>query len=218
MAAFSFHPVKVIAMGEGGAVTTNDARLAGRLCLLRNHGMSRERADLVDSDLALEVTGRPAPWLYEMNAPGYNYRIPDVLCALGISQLAKLDRFLACRRHLAARYDEALVRLRGLVRPAARPQNCTSAFHLYPVLIDFARAGRTKTAVVEALRHAGIGTQVHYIPVHLQPYYRSKPNFVSLPNAIAYYRGTLSLPLFPSMTDADVDRVVAELANALQAE
>jgi UDP-4-amino-4,6-dideoxy-N-acetyl-beta-L-altrosamine transaminase len=215
MAVFSFHPVNAIAMGEGGAVATNDAGLSKRLRLLRNHGMSRDRSGFVSGELADDASGEPAPWFYEMAEPAYNYRVPDVLCALGISQLAKLDRFLARRRHLAAHYDEALLGLKGLVRPAARPHNCTSAFHLYSVLIDFARAGRTRVAVVEALREAGIGTQVHYIPVHLQPYYKSQPSFVDLTHAVSYYRKALSLPLFPAMTDTDVDRVVDQLARAL---
>jgi dTDP-4-amino-4,6-dideoxygalactose transaminase len=217
MTVFSFHPTKAIAMGEGGAVTTNDGGLSKRLRLLRNHGMSRDRSSFSSGELANDGSDHPAPWFYEMAEPGYNYRVPDVLCALGISQLAKLDRFLARRRQLAARYDQALTQLNGLVRPAARPHNCTSAFHLYSVLIDFARAGQTRVAVVEALRKAGIGTQVHYIPVHLQPYYKGKPNFVSLPHAESYYRNTLSLPLFPAMNDADVDRVVDQLARALGA-
>lgn len=217
MTAFSFHPVKAIAMGEGGAITTNDPRLADRLRLLRNHGMSRDAGSFVDKDLAYDGSSKPAPWFYEMSEPGFNYRVPDVLCALGVSQLAKLDRFLARRRHLAARYDDVLKPLAKLVRPATRPAGCRSAFHLYAVLIDFARAGRSRVAVVEALRGAGIGTQVHYIPVHLQPYYKRKPSFLELPGARAYYQRTLSLPLFPAMTDADVDRVVAGLTEALGA-
>jgi UDP-4-amino-4,6-dideoxy-N-acetyl-beta-L-altrosamine transaminase len=201
MATFSFHPVKTIATGEGGMVTTNDARLAERLRRLRSHGMIRpEGGD---------------PWWYEMPEIGFNYRLPDILCALGLSQLAKLDRFAARRRALAARYEEALKPLAPLVVQAARPDWSDPVLHLMVALIDFPAAGLTRREVVEALRARGVGTQVHYIPVHTQPYYRERYGELELPGAQAWYERCLSLPLYPGMADEDVDHVVAALAEVL---
>lgn len=203
MATFSFHPVKTIATGEGGMVTTNDPRLAERLRRLRSHGMVRpEGGD---------------PWWYEMPEPGFNYRLPDILCALGISQLAKLDRFAARRRLLAARYAEALAPLAPLVRLATRPDWSDPVLHLMVALIDFEAAGKSRREVVEALKARGVGTQVHYIPVHTQPYYRERYGELDLPGANAWYDRCLSLPLYPGMADEDVDHVVAALAEVLGA-
>ena len=202
MATFSFHPVKTIATGEGGMVTTNDTSLAERLRTLRSHGMIRPAgAD---------------PWWYEMPEPGFNYRLPDILCALGQSQLAKLPRFAARRRALAARYQAALTRLTPLVQPAASPTWSDPVLHLMVVLIDFQTVGRTRREVMALLGAQGIGSQVHYIPVHGQPYYVDRYGPLSLPGAEAWYERCLSLPLYPGMEDQDVDRVVDALAGALK--
>lgn len=201
MATFSFHPVKTIATGEGGMVTTHDDGLATRLRALRSHGMVRP----ADAD----------PWWYEMPEIGFNYRLPDILCALGLSQLAKLPRFAARRRALTARYEALLGPLAPLVRPATRPDWSDPVLHLMTVLIDFEAAGRSRRQVVEALKAEGIGTQVHYIPVHTQPYYRDRYGELDLPGAQAWYDRCLSLPLFPGMADADVERVVEALRRAL---
>lgn len=201
MATFSFHPVKAIATGEGGMVTTRDAELAGRLRRLRSHGMVRPaKAD---------------PWWYEMQEPGFNYRLPDILCALGQSQLRKLPVFAARRRALATAYALAVAPLAPVVGLAARPAWSDPVLHLMTVLIDFKAAGRTRTEVVAALNTAGIGSQVHYIPVHHQPYYRARYGDLDLPGAEAWYARCLSLPLFPAMDDADVPRVVQALRSAL---
>jgi UDP-4-amino-4,6-dideoxy-N-acetyl-beta-L-altrosamine transaminase len=216
MACFSFHPVKTIATGEGGMVTTNDPVLADRLALMRTHGISRDAAGFQRADLAFDTDGQVNPWFYEMQALGFNYRMPDVLCALGISQLAKLDRFIARRRALAARYRRLLEPLAPLVRPAPTPKGCDPTLHLFVALIDFAAAGRSRRQVMEALRTRGIGSQVHYIPVHEQPYYKDRYGPLNLPGATAYYARCLSLPLYPAMADADVDRVVGSLKAALR--
>ena len=208
MATFSFHPVKTIATGEGGMVTSNDAGLAERLRTMRSHGMVRPQT----------ASGAGAePWWYEMPEPGFNYRLPDILCALGLSQLAKLDRFAARRRALAKAYEAALAPLAPIVRMAARPAWSDPVLHLMCVLIDFEAAGVTRRAVVDALRARGVGTQVHYIPVHRQPYYRARYGELHLPGAEAWYDRCLSLPLYPAMADADVGKVTEALKAVLGA-
>jgi UDP-4-amino-4,6-dideoxy-N-acetyl-beta-L-altrosamine transaminase len=217
LAIFSFHPVKTVTMGEGGAVTGNDVALERRLRLLRNHGLTRDPDAFVQMRLAHDAGGAPNPWYYEMPEPGFNYRASDIACALGTSQLAKLSRFVARRRALAARYDGRLSSLAPLVRPIGRAPGCEPAWHLYVVLVDFAAAGRDRAAVMGALHRQGIGTQVHYLPVAWQPYYRARYGEADLPGAAAYYARCLSLPLYPAMTDGDVDRVVDALATAIGA-
>ena len=217
MACFSTHPVKAIAMGEGGVVSTNDPVLAERLARYRNHGMSRDAASFANRDLAFAADGNANPWYYEMAEPGYNYRAPDVLCALGLSQLKKLDRFVVRRRQLAVLYDRALGPLAPLVRRVPPVAWSEHAYHLFAVLIDFAAAGVDRAEVMHRLRAAGIGSQVHYLPVHRQPYYQQRYGRLDLPGADAYYARCLSLPIFPTMADGDVDRVVAALAAALKA-
>ena len=201
MATFSFHPVKTIATGEGGMVTTNDAALAGRLRTLRSHGMVRPAGG--------------DPWWYEMPEPGFNYRLPDILCALGQSQLKKLPRFAARRRALAAAYQKALSSLAPTVRIAAQPAWSDPVLHLMTVLIDFEAVGRSRRQVVDALKAQGVGSQVHYIPVHTQPYYRKLYGPQSLPGAEAWYARCLSLPLYPGMSDEDIDHVASALKVAL---
>ena len=216
MAMFSFHPVKTIAMGEGGAITTNDADLAEKLQRFRNHGMVREHSRFESETLAFDASGAPNPWYYEMPEPGFNYRASDIHCALGLSQMAKLDSFVAARNALVARYDELLPELHPLVRPVARVGGGQPAWHLYAVRIDFEAAGIARGAVMKALRDRGVGTQVHYLPVHLQPYYQRRYGTISLPGAEAYYGAVLSLPLFETMTNDDVERVVETLADVLR--
>jgi UDP-4-amino-4,6-dideoxy-N-acetyl-beta-L-altrosamine transaminase len=215
MTIFSFHPVKTIVMGEGGAVTTNDSALADRAALLRNHGMSRNPDAFVQPDMAFDAAGDANPWYYEMAEIGYNYRVSDIHCALGLSQLGKLARFVDRRRELAACYDELLAPLAPLLKPISRQAGCRPAWHLYTVLIDFDNAGISRADLMRRLRAQDVGSQVHYIPVHRQPYYLDRYGDLELPGADAYYARTLSLPLFTGMTDADVERVVENLTSLL---
>jgi len=201
MATFSFHPVKTIATGEGGMITTNDAAIAERLRTLRSHGMVRPEGC--------------EPWWYEMPEPGFNYRLPDILCALGLSQLRKLPRFVKRRRALTALYREALAPLAPTLRIASQPAWSDPALHLLVVLIDFGAVGKTRREVVDALKARGVGTQVHYIPVHLQPYYRELYGELYLPGAEAWYSRCLSLPLYPGMEDGDVEQVAVALKDVL---
>ena len=216
MTIFSFHPVKTITAGEGGAVTTNDAVLAEKLSRLRNHGITRQADDFIDRAAAFDSKGEPNPWYHEMHQPGLNYRASDIHCALVLNQLKKIDRFIARRRALARRYDAGLARLAPFVRPVARVPGCDPSLHLYAVLIDFKTLGIERAEVMRRLRSAGVGTQVHYIPVHRQPYYRSRYPNVSLPGADAYYARQLSLPLYAGMEDRDVDLVVEALASIVE--
>jgi dTDP-4-amino-4,6-dideoxygalactose transaminase len=212
---FSFHPVKTIATGEGGAVTTADPELAKRIAFLRNHGMTRDANEFVLSDLAFDDERKPNPWHYEMSEVGFNYRLSDIHCALGSSQLAKLPRFAARRRELARLYDELLSPFAPIMRPVTRVPWATPTWHLYSVLLDFERAGRSRAGVMEGLRQFGVLTQVHYIPVHRQPYYAGRYGVTDLPGADAYFRRQLSLPLFHDMSDDDVGHVVASLAKVV---
>ncbi len=214
-ACFSFHPVKTVAMGEGGAVTTNDPVMAAAMRRLRGHGMERTPATPAYPEFATAPDGSPNPWYYEMNEVGWNFRASDIHCALGLSQLKKLPAFLRRRAELVALYDAALKPLAPVVQPLGRTGSTTVGWHLYVVLMDFAAMGKDRATVMRELARAGIGTQVHYFPVHLQPYYQRLYGRQHLPGAESYYQRCLSLPLFPAMSDSDIARVVEAVRNTL---
>ena len=216
MTVFSLHPVKTIAMGEGGVVTTNDATLYENLLRLRNHGMVRDAARFVQRDEAFDADGQPNPWYYEMPEPGYNYRASEIHCALGLSQLRKLDHFLARRRELADAYDAALKPLSTWLQPIPRVAKCASGWHLYVVHVDFPSARKSRATIMRKLLERGIGTQVHYLPVSRQPYYLSRYGNRRLAGANAYYASCLSLPIFPEMSSADVTRITTAMAEVLE--
>jgi UDP-4-amino-4,6-dideoxy-N-acetyl-beta-L-altrosamine transaminase len=211
---FSFHPVKNIAAGEGGAALTNQPDVARRLAMFRNHGVNRDAAQFIDKEAGFE-SAQVNPWYYEMTALGLNYRLSDINCALARSQLGKIEHFAAARRRLAARYDSRLADFAPLLRPITRSRHCVPTWHLYSVLIDFDTTGASRGQLARALEERGIRTQVHYIPVHRHPYYRDRYGAMSLPGAEAYYRRTLSLPLFVGMDEDDVDYVVENLGELL---
>lgn len=211
---FSFHPVKTIAAGEGGAAVVNDPALAARLRRARCHGINRDPAAFDDVAAATAADGSINPWWHEMVDLGYNYRLTDLQCALGASQLRRLDAFAARRRRLAALYQAGLAPLAPRVRPLAHVPGCRPAWHLQVALIDFTD-GPDRAAVMNGLRRRGVGSQVHYIPLYRHPYYRPLHDAPPLPGAEAYYARALSLPLFATMEDDDVRRVVDALAEAL---
>jgi perosamine synthetase len=218
MAILSFHPVKHITTGEGGAITTNDPGLASELRDLRTHGITKDPQRLTRSD---------GPWYYEQHTLGFNYRLTDLQSALGSSQLKKLERFVARRRQLAARYDAAFAAppLAEVVQPLAIRAQATSSYHLYVVrLVDARRQGEPLEAIAarrrmlfDSLREQGISPQVHYIPVPRQPDFAVAAGqpAVAYPGADAYYASCISLPMFPAMQDEDVDRVVEVVRGAL---
>jgi UDP-4-amino-4,6-dideoxy-N-acetyl-beta-L-altrosamine transaminase len=213
-ATFSFHPVKTLAAGEGGMVATNDAACAARMRRLRNHGVTHDPALMAEAG-SLDADGARNPWAYEQMELGFNYRMNELEAALGRSQLAKLDRFVARRAALADRYEALLKPLAPLVTPTPRGPG-RPGLHLFSVLIDFEAAGVSRAEVMRRLSAQGIGTQVHYIPLYRQPYFKARYGEMRLAGAEAYYARVLALPLFPAMRDSDVDRVVQALGRALE--
>jgi UDP-4-amino-4,6-dideoxy-N-acetyl-beta-L-altrosamine transaminase len=206
LTVFSFHAVKIITTAEGGIITAQDDRFAERLRLLRSHGITRDRSLMSD--------GSQGAWYYEQLDLGFNYRMTDVQAALGSSQLRRLPSLHARRVELAARYDKLLADLPVITR--STPTDRVSALHLYVIEIDPQRCQVPRAVVFERLRAAGIGVNVHYIPIHLQPYYRRLgfgPG--AFPAAEQYYSRALTLPLYPALTDDQQDRVVDTLAEAL---
>jgi UDP-4-amino-4,6-dideoxy-N-acetyl-beta-L-altrosamine transaminase len=202
MTVFSFHPVKIITSAEGGMVLTNRRDLAERLQRLRSHGMTRDPGQMTEPS--------HGPWYYQQVELGFNYRITDLQAALGLSQLNKLDDFIERRRERVARYDRLLAYL-PLTLPSPQPE-AESAWHLYVVRLQLDRINLSHRQVFEGLRAAGIGVNLHYIPVHLQPYYRDL-GFAEgdFPQAERYYAEAISLPLFPLLSDEQQDFVVEQL-------
>ncbi|GAB3443562.1 UDP-4-amino-4,6-dideoxy-N-acetyl-beta-L-altrosamine transaminase [Massilia solisilvae] len=203
---FSFHPVKIITTAEGGMALTNDPALADKMALLRSHGITRDPAAMTEAP--------HGPWYYQQIELGFNYRMTELQAALGVSQMTRLDEYVARRHALARRYDRLLADL-----PLATPwqhEDGYSGLHLY--VIRLRQGGRSHAAVFDALRASGIGVNLHYIPVHTQPYYQRmgfKPG--DFPEAERYYAEAISLPMYPTMTEAQQDEVVAALRKALDA-
>lgn len=203
---FSFHPVKIITTAEGGLALANDAALAGKLRLLRSHGITREAGEMTDAP--------HGPWYYQQVDLGYNYRMTELQAALGLSQLGRLDAYVARRHELAQRYDRLLAKL-----PVTLPfqhADGYSGLHLYVIRLQLDRIGRSHRDVFNALRAAGIGVNLHYIPVHTQPYY-ARMGFKAgdFPEAMRYYAEAISLPMYATLSEAQQDAVVAALQKAL---
>jgi UDP-4-amino-4,6-dideoxy-N-acetyl-beta-L-altrosamine transaminase len=207
MAVFSFHPVKIITTGEGGMVLTNREDLYEKLKRLRTHGVTRDQRFMDDAS--------HGPWYYEQIDLGFNYRMTDLQAALGLSQLRRIDEFVRRRHELAARYGGLLQGL-PVVLPQQHP-DAYSAFHLYSIRLQLGAIKHTRREVFEAMRAAGIGVNVHYIPVHAQPHYR-RLGFRDgdFPEAERHYRETITLPLYVGLNETDQDRVVAALRDALR--
>lgn len=209
---FSFHPVKTLTTGEGGMLLTDNDEIASRARRLRTHGMERDHAKFEGFGASTGPLAEVGPWVYEMQELGYNFRITDLQCALGRAQLARLDEFLNRRREVVAAYNEAFadlpwLRTPGLARPEERG---TTSWHLYTAWLDFPALGRSRTAIIQELRAQEVGTQVLYIPVYLQPWYRKTYGYGPgyCPVAEDFYAGAVSLPLFAGLSEADVAQVI----------
>ncbi|WEJ63358.1 UDP-4-amino-4,6-dideoxy-N-acetyl-beta-L-altrosamine transaminase [Thiomicrorhabdus lithotrophica] len=200
---FSFHPVKIITTAEGGVATTNSQQLSEKMALLRSHGVTRD-VDLIDRC--------DGPWYYQQVDLGFNYRMTELQAALGLSQFERLDEFVVKRHQLAKKYDEYLASL-PLIQPY-QSENAHSSYHLYPVYLN--AADKDRKTVFEALRQAGIGVNVHYIPIHTQPFYQ-RLGFKQgdFPIAEDYYRNAISIPLHQSLSEADQKKVIASLYEVL---
>jgi perosamine synthetase len=207
LTTFSFHPVKHVTTGEGGMVSTDDPDLAAKMRSFRTHGITAD----------LHQRAKAGSWVYEMVALGYNYRLPDINCALGLAQLNKLDRWLAHRREIAARYQEAFAQMPEVNVPQILPET-NPAWHLYVIELNLEQLRVGRKEVFAALRAENIGVNVHYIPVYWHPYYQKIGYEKGLcPVAEAAYERLISLPLFAGMSDADVDDVVAAVDKVISA-
>ena len=206
MAVFSFHPVKIITTGEGGMVLTNNKNLYEKLCLYRSHGVTREPQFMTHKS--------DEPWYYQQIGLGFNYRMTDIQAALGYSQMQKLDEFVKRRRELAARYDELLRDL-----PLRTPfviKDSKPSWHLYIVRLDFNKIRKTKEQVFNEMKENGFVLNLHYIPVHTQPYYKSLGHKADeCPLSLDYYREAVTLPLYYSLTYEEQDMVVKVLKEVL---
>lgn len=205
---FSFYATKNITTGEGGMVTTNDQEGAERIRKMSLHGLSRD---------AWNRYADKGSWYYEILAPGYKYNLTDIAAALGLAQLHKSERFWKTRDRLAARYDEGLREVPEIVRPTAAP-HVQHAWHLYVIQLDRSRLRIDRGEFIRQLQGVGIGCSVHFIPLHIHPYYRDAYGYVpeDCPNAYAAFQGTISLPLYPKMTEGDVRRVTAAVREIVQ--
>lgn len=208
MTTFSFHPVKTITTGEGGAITTNDKNLYQKLLLLRSHGITKNPEDFNQN---------PGPWYYEMQNLGFNYRMTDIQAALGISQLKKLNKFAKFRQKIVKKYNQEFSKLLNIKIPYEKDKNHT-AWHLYVLLIDFQKLGKSRKQVMEELGRKNIGTQVHYIPVHFQPYFKKNYGYKKgdFPVAEKYYENCLSLPLYPKLTNKEINYITKEVKNVVK--
>ena len=206
MTVFSFHPVKHLTTGEGGMVTTDNPAFAETLRRFRNHGISSDARQ----------RQRAGQWHYEMVLLGFNYRLTDIACALGLQQIKKLEANLARRRQIAARYTSEFCGVAGVVAPVVRP-DVNSAWHLYPIRLDLTRLSAGRGELFQALRAENIGVNVHYIPVHRHPYYRDRFGYKGgeFPVAEAAYERLISLPMFHGMSDNDVEDVVCAVRKVV---
>lgn len=208
MTIFSFHPVKHLTVGEGGMVLTNNQEFYEKLKVFRHHGIERDMEKMDRKD--------GGAWYYEIHNPGYNFRITDFQCALGISQMKKLDRFIQRRKEIATRYNEAFAEIGKIITPVEKA-DVKAAYHIYVIQLRTERLKSSRKEIFEALRSENIGVNVHYIPVHLHPYYQKKFGYKEgdYSKAERYYEKAITLPIFPKMSDEDVEDVIEAVKRAI---
>lgn len=214
MMVYSFHPVKHITTGEGGMIVTNSDFYAEKLRLNRSHGITKNASKFINKSEAYDKNGNVNPWYYEMQELGFNYRMTDFQAALGCSQLKKLDYSIKRRNEIAKLYKEKLNGIKNIAFPKVSVSG-THTYHLVIALIDFEAVGKTRAQIMNELKTANIGTQVHYIPVPMLPYYAKTNDLNKTPNAVSYYRKALSLPCYPELSDEDVDYICEKIKKAI---
>ena len=202
MTIFSFHPVKVITTGEGGMVVTNNKKFYEKLKIFRHHGIVKKE--------------RKGGWYYEMEIPGYNLRLTDFQCTLGLSQLKKLNKFIKRRREIVTEYNRAFKGIEEIIIPTERDY-VKSAWHIYVIQLKLDKVKVSRKKIFNELQKRGIGVQVHYIPIHLQPFYRKRFGYKKgdFPTVERYYQRAITLPLFPKMTDKEIDRVIKTVKKVI---
>jgi UDP-4-amino-4,6-dideoxy-N-acetyl-beta-L-altrosamine transaminase len=216
MTVFSFHAVKSITTGEGGVITTNNPDLYNELLKLRSHGITKLSSNFANNLLAFS-NKEVNTWYYEMQNLGFHYRITDIQAALGLSQMKKIHRFMK-NRIAGAKYYDLMLQNSNLIKPLSVESRNLSGNHIYPVLIDFTKISINRNQLMKEMKLRGIGTQVHYQPIPLQPFYNSKGfDMNSLPNALAYYNKTLTLPLHPKLKRRQQKRIIKEIQNLVTA-
>ena len=203
MTIFSFHPVKVITTGEGGMILTNNRKFSEKLNILRHHGIIKKLK-----------RGR---WYYEIENPGFNYRLTDFQSALGISQLKKIDKFIKRRKEIVANYNKAFKNIKEIIIPTEK-KYVKSAWHIYPIQLNLEKLKASRKKIFEFLQSEGLGVQVHYLPLHLQPFYRKEFGYKvgDFPIAEKYYKRAITLPLFPKMTNKDIERVIKAVKKVIK--
>ena len=208
MTIFSFHPVKHITTGEGGMITTNNKKYYERLKLFRTHGITKDKDKLLNYD---------GPWYYEMQELGYNYRLTDFQCALGLGQLKKIDKFIQRRREIVKRYNSEFKDMQEIKISEINPIDSNPVWHIYMIQVNLEKLEVDRKKIYEALRAENIGVNVHYIPIHLQPYYRKRFGYHlgDFPKAENYYSRAITLPVFPKMSDKDIDDVIKAVKKVI---
>ena len=217
LSTFSFHPVKPITTGEGGMITTNNKTIYEKLLIFRTHGIHKNPIKFENNNIAFDKEGNPNRWYYEMSNLGYNYRITDLQAALGNSQLKKLDKFTSIRNKIAKIYNKGFKNNKFITIPTVQ-KHVKHAYHLYTILIDFNAINKSRNQVMSELAKINIGTQVLYIPVFLQPYYKKKYNYKveKFQNSIEYYNQALSIPIFTSLKKSEVNYIIKKINEIIK--
>ena len=216
ISTFSFHPVKSITSGEGGMIASNNKKIYESLLKFRTHDIHNNQNDFLNHEMAFDNKGKVNSWYYEMPELGFNYRITDIQAALGESQLKKIEKFIKKRRKIAKTYNLGFSK-NDLITIPSESSEVTHSYHLYTILINFEKLGKSRNTVMQELKNSKIGTQVFYIPVHLQPYYLKKYGFKNgdFPIAEKYYKNCLSIPIFPYLKDHEVNHVINKINSII---